>query len=126
MILEWPSQERREYGEYVVRRNNRRARNRGLRGELTAGCWIRCLKAHSEKCVYCERHADTTRRPLTCDHFIPLALRGESVVYNIVPACMDCNQIKGNLHPAIWLLWRFGEAGASRKLAQIQQYFDSL
>lgn len=126
MVLEWPARDRRKYGEAVAYFQNRKARNRGLRGELTAGHWIRTLRVFSERCVYCGRHADATYHRLTADHFVPLARGGNSTVDNILPACLDCNQLKADLHPAIWLLWRFGEAGAMARMQRIQAYFASL
>lgn len=42
-------------------------------------------------CYYCEERA------LTIDHYIPIGRGGTSDPRNLVPACLGCNSMKGNL-----------------------------
>jgi 5-methylcytosine-specific restriction endonuclease McrA len=50
------------------------------------------------KCQYCNVHHDD--RQLTLDHVIPKSRGGQNSWTNIVTACKDCNQKKGNKTPA--------------------------
>ncbi len=47
------------------------------------------------RCFYCDRIL--SRRKKTKDHVIPKSRNGSSARHNIVDACRDCNQSKGNL-----------------------------
>ena len=53
----------------------------------------------TEGCAYCGKAFDDARRR-TRDHVIPKALGGSRSANNIVPACLDCNQLKGSHTPA--------------------------
>ena len=50
------------------------------------------------RCQYCYKHHDD--RELTLDHVIPKSRGGLNTWTNIVTACKDCNQKKGNKTPA--------------------------
>lgn len=43
------------------------------------------------RCYYCGKHGNMTK-----DHFIPLSKGGPKGRDNIVPACHDCNNRKGD------------------------------
>lgn len=43
------------------------------------------------KCVYCDALAHTV------DHWIPISQGGTSAPKNLVPACFECNEVKGDL-----------------------------
>jgi hypothetical protein len=45
-------------------------------------------------CFYCE-----AERALTIDHYIPTGRGGTSDPRNLVPACEECNSMKGDLMP---------------------------
>lgn len=44
-------------------------------------------------CYYCDERA------MTIDHYIPTGRGGTSDPRNLVPACLECNSIKGDLLP---------------------------
>jgi len=50
------------------------------------------------RCQYCYKHHDD--RELTLDHVVPKSRGGLNTWTNIVTACKDCNQKKGNKTPA--------------------------
>lgn len=50
------------------------------------------------ECAYC---GDPTTAPER-DHVVPLSEGGETVAENIVPACPECNQRKGDRHVSDW------------------------
>lgn len=39
----------------------------------------------------------------TVDHVIPRSKGGTNQMSNLVPCCAECNSLKGNLHPYVWL-----------------------
>lgn len=67
------------------------------------------LALDGDKCFYCRRPMDTSRKSLqehdrkncglyaTVDHIIPSSLGGLSTLENCVLACLDCNNRKQNL-----------------------------
>jgi 5-methylcytosine-specific restriction endonuclease McrA len=54
--------------------------------------WEYLLQKFNHRCAYCER----TDLPLTQDHVIPRSAGGSNRVSNLTPACLPCNQSKGN------------------------------
>lgn len=50
-------------------------------------------------CFYCDERA------ITIDHYIPTGKGGTSNPRNLVPACLECNSMKGDLLPEefFWL-----------------------
>ena len=60
-------------------------------------------------CIYCWRELNFERprgiNPLgfTVDHFVPKVLGGSPALWNLVPACFECNCMKGGIHPKDWL-----------------------
>lgn len=53
------------------------------------------------RCQYCNRHQHElrTREFLTRDHVIPLSRGGQNVWLNVVTACSNCNNRKGDRMP---------------------------
>lgn len=45
-------------------------------------------------CVYCKKNL--TVETMTCDHLIPVSKGGTDRRKNLVPACTDCNFLRGN------------------------------
>lgn len=56
------------------------------------------LKERGPFCWYCRKTKATT-----IDHLIPISKGGSLYVDNLVPACHECNGIKGAENPRIWL-----------------------
>lgn len=52
--------------------------------------WKKILKAYDSTCLYCGNYFSL----LTCDHVQPQSEGGDNSMYNIVPACEDCNSDK--------------------------------
>jgi len=76
------------------------------------------LAKFDRTCAYC----GATNTPLNIDHIRPRSRGGTDRVSNLVLACIDCNQSKGNTNLETWLTVRFGPAKADavsrRVLAQ--------
>lgn len=69
-----------------------------------------CILGKTEgDCIYCWRELNFKRprginpTAFTVDHFIPKSLGGRDNLSNLVPACFECNCMKGNNHPKDWL-----------------------
>lgn len=60
-------------------------------------CRENIYKRDRYTCQYCETHFPT--KDLTLDHVIPVSKGGLKSWTNIVTACRDCNQRKGNRTP---------------------------
>lgn len=73
--------------------------------------WLVKQHARRPRCTYCERktHISTEGNkrfvPLsaTLDHYMPLALGGRDNRTNWKLACADCNSLKGDMHPDVWM-----------------------
>lgn len=57
---------------------------------VTAEQWEALKALYDDRCAYCHQRV----RVLEQDHVVPLARGGEHAVFNIVPACRDCNARK--------------------------------
>lgn len=55
--------------------------------------WKKILKAYDSTCLYCGNYSLI----LTGDHVQPSSEGGDNSIYNIVPACADCNSDKKSL-----------------------------
>lgn len=74
------------------------------------------------ECFYCGKPGSLTPGPdqLTKDHVFPVSLGGGGGAWsnvNIVPACLECNGLKGNMHPRDW----FWFVADSRKDAFVER-----
>mgnify|MGYP001559356933 FL=1 len=67
------------------------AKTRGGEGKLTSDQWEAIKIAYQNRCAYC----GIGKTRLERDHVVPLALGGQHVAANIVPACRKCNATKG-------------------------------
>jgi 5-methylcytosine-specific restriction endonuclease McrA len=65
------------------------------------------LAEQGHRCAYCL--ARLPPAAATVDHILPIALGGGSEDENLVVTCHDCNQAKGDLHPAEWVARIKGE-----------------
>ena len=63
--------------------------------------WQELVVAWGWRCFYCARpvheNAEPIQDSLTRDHLIPLFRGGSDDIGNIVPACFNCNRIKGTM-----------------------------
>lgn len=57
----------------------------------------RVLARDKYRCAYCGTRGD--QKTLTIDHIFPVSRGGETSGENLVAACFDCNQRKGNRTP---------------------------
>lgn len=64
---------------------------------LTAEQWTAALAVHAGKCHYCKEAEATTG-----DHDLPVSRGGAHTAENVVPACLRCNQQKGERTAAEW------------------------
>ena len=64
--------------------------------ETRARFRLKIFEAFGCKCAYCGEHADSL------DHVIPRHRGGQTVIENLVPACLRCNGSKGAIE---WTLW---------------------
>ncbi len=107
----------------------RRARKLGRPLAFTPEDWEQCLAWWDRRCAYCGNPSGLFHEMiLTADHFIPLAAEGcpGTIPTNILPACLSCNASKCDRDPSEWLIGKFGQAHARRRLTLIGQYFASL
>ena len=73
-----------------LRNQRRRARRLLVGGNVTQIEWTEIKKIFKFLCAYCRR-----KRKLTMDHIVALAIGGQHLANNIVPACKPCNSSKG-------------------------------
>ena len=57
---------------------------------------LRIFESFHCKCAYCGEHAESL------DHVVPRHRGGQTVIENLVPACLRCNGTKGSTE---WTLW---------------------
>jgi len=91
-------------------------------GALTQGEWSTILAHFEHRCAFCGV-ADTgiPRTGLVADHLIPAIEHGELVVGNTVPACHDCNDLRGKIDWRIFLQDAFPHDAAPR-IKHIEAY----
>jgi 5-methylcytosine-specific restriction endonuclease McrA len=90
-----------------------RAKRAGLPATLTVDDWIATLAYFEWKCAYCG-----TAPYAVLEHVQPIIDGGGTTLFNCVPACADCNLLKGETRPED-LPSTFGAA-----LEKIQCYLD--
>ena len=64
--------------------------------ETRAKFRLKIFDAFEHKCAYCHRPAQSL------DHVVPRHRGGQTIVENLVPACLRCNGSKGATE---WTLW---------------------
>jgi 5-methylcytosine-specific restriction endonuclease McrA len=90
-----------------------RAKRAGLPATLTSTEWFATLAYFEWKCAYCGIAPYTV-----IEHVQPIIEGGGTTQFNCVPACDDCNLLKGDIPPEL-LSSTFGAA-----LEKIQHYLD--
>jgi 5-methylcytosine-specific restriction endonuclease McrA len=64
--------------------------------ETRARFRLKIFEAFECNCAYCGEHAESL------DHVVPRHRGGQTVIENLVPACLRCNGSKGSTE---WTLW---------------------
>ncbi len=81
----------------VINAQRRRARIKGVGGDLSPDIHVRLMKIQKGKCAVC--HTDLKKSGHHLDHHMPLALGGSNVDSNMQLLCPPCNLSKGAKHP---------------------------
>lgn len=75
------------------------ALNNQVVGSHTEREWNSLVVAWGWRCFYCAKPVNEEAEPiwdaLTKDHLVPLSRGGSDDIGNIVPACFNCNRLKG-------------------------------
>ena len=74
--------------ENKVKRNNRRAKKKGKKGNLTVKGYNKNVEFYGGGCCYCDKEGNTL------EHLDPLFLDGNTEQNNCVPCCAECNNEK--------------------------------
>jgi len=76
------------------------ALNQEVTGSHTEAEWLALLNQWNWLCFYCgesvRRNSPDPKREATKDHMTPISRGGVDFIGNIVPACLRCNDLKGN------------------------------
>jgi 5-methylcytosine-specific restriction endonuclease McrA len=72
-----------------------RARARDAQGHFTSAEWLALVARYGGRCAYRGESG-----PVQVDHRIPLSRGGTNWIDNVLPACGNCNQEKGQLTEA--------------------------
>lgn len=78
----------------TVRQQNNRAWANGCVGNLTPDQWDFAVKYFEGKCAYC-----LNKSWAVIEHYIPIALGGDTTASNCLPSCYACNTQKNRIHP---------------------------
>jgi hypothetical protein len=74
--------------------------NQEIVGSHTEAEWLDLLSVWNWRCFYCaepvQRTSPDPQHEATKDHMVPISRGGVDFIGNIVPACLRCNQLKGN------------------------------
>jgi 5-methylcytosine-specific restriction endonuclease McrA len=81
----------------VIKEHRRRARIKGVGGELSPDIHAKLMKIQKGKCAYC--HTDLNKSGRHLDHHMPIALGGTNTDDNVQLLCPTCNLKKGAKHP---------------------------
>jgi len=94
-------------------------------GRLSTFEWNQVLTFFEKKCAYCGI-VDTgnPRTGLVADHLLPASEHGELVLGNTVPACHDCNDLRGKTNWHMFLQDAFPDE-ATQRIQRIQAYLDA-
>ena len=84
LINQWNKNNKDKLQEY---KRNRRAREEGNGGNITAKQWLELCEKYGNRCLCC----GSKEKKLTLDHVIPLALGGKHEIDNAQPLCLSCN-----------------------------------
>jgi 5-methylcytosine-specific restriction endonuclease McrA len=72
--------------------NQKRARDLGVKGKVTAEEWTAIKNKYGNICLCCKK--PSSERKLTVDHVIPISKGGTHTADNIQPLCHSCNSRK--------------------------------
>jgi HNH endonuclease len=76
------------------------ALDNSIPGSHTEHEWMDLLAKWNWLCFYCaepiRRNSADPNHEATKDHMVPISRGGVDFIANIVPACLRCNQLKGN------------------------------
>ncbi|MGO8950673.1 MAG: HNH endonuclease [Ktedonobacterales bacterium] len=97
-----------------VANQNARAWNHGTMGTLTAPQWFKTGQDFQWKCWRCGAPMEAL------DHYVPVALGGDTVAENCFPICKSCNSSKGATDPDDELKAALTIVLAHRRLRQYQ------
>lgn len=78
-------------------KSNNKARRRAAPGEVTAKQWKAICLFYGNACGRCR--TPSHERPLTIDHYIPIAAGGTNTWDNVWPLCLKCNVRKSAAVP---------------------------
>jgi 5-methylcytosine-specific restriction endonuclease McrA len=78
------------------RQQHARSRKRGV-APIPADAQVMLLEEFDGQCAYCLAPATTW------DHIVPVVTGGETVPWNIVPACLSCNSSKNCREVFEWM-----------------------
>ena len=84
---------------FIIPTRNRERRPRVSRQD-------RLLQQTGYRCGYCA--CELTRQTVTRDHIVPMAHGGRTTDSNLIAACRDCNQRKGDLDVEVFRELYFG------------------
>ncbi len=78
-----------------AKKARRLERERNVPNTLTKDDWLRVVSLYAPdgKCLACGK-----KSKLTLDHILPIALGGETSIFNVQPLCVSCNCSKRASH----------------------------
>lgn len=95
--------------------------------------WLEFLfEEQGGKCAYCsgemvlptiDNSSTSSLATATRDHFVPKAMGGLDVLENFVAACTECNTIKRDIDPKIFMLWVAYAQSRRYPPIQMRHYF---
>jgi 5-methylcytosine-specific restriction endonuclease McrA len=86
--------------EEKVKKHNKRAIELNNLGTLTVVQWMSLLNHFGWRCAYCVYYPAADGAYEVLEHIIPLTFpSGGTTRWNCVPACKECNSLKGPYHP---------------------------
>ena len=104
----------------VTHRTNWRAKKMGAKGRFTSEEFQLLCERFAWRCGYCgcpvvDRANE--KNTVTPDHVIPLSKGGSNFIWNLIPACWDCNNQKGDRTPREWFTERVNQGLTARPVA---------
>lgn len=89
--------------------------------KLSKDDWEIIKKFFNFKCAFCEsKDTENPRTGLVQDHLIPASKLGDRVIGNIVPACHDCNDKRGDKDWKPWISKNF--INSQKRILLIEKY----
>lgn len=89
---------------------------------LSDADWTIIKDYFNKSCAFCGcEDTGNSRTGIIPDHLIPASKHGDFVLGNVVPACHDCNDKRGNKEWREWLSQNYFNDSAAR-IKQIEKY----